>query len=676
MSQTEAANVGWVDYGRSGEFASVAGDSGSPCGDRISSEEYAAAIAAADAGDNCHCAKTECENAGFTWAYDILPGYEDGVYHCTCKGCSAGYGDEDVDNQGQCEALGCSWDGNIWQHIEMGRTGEWQGCSLPASWREISQEERRYETGGLGRLMIEDEYEVWLCDWNFHSNCEMMPYWPTNDLMCFTYNERTKIFEPLGLNSQLHFVRINDEYNSTNSSNSTAYWESSAAFDYSPGYGGYGAPPTYGVHVRSINCTEPCKCMNYTNISSGVLSDGSGPNQDYSHDANCWWIIAPGEPYSSELHLVFNSFETEEGYDFVTVFECFDVSCEDVSEIYELSGNLSMPVTVSTNTGIMFITFTSDASVGDSGFSAVWSVGYGGKTTTFDFTKGLSGKAEDQVLSVADGDEIEFTWTGGHNVYLMKDKTAFDSCSWDGSTVIGETSGANRVISGSDGTVQYFACKVGPHCTSGQKLAVTIGARSSGVVFADATAGGGGYGGGATRATTKRHRGKKNLEERVVFERIQDNNKLLSATDNNEQPSNLWSWLQGTTSGKNVFRDEKEDALVAMKSRLANPFAKEKRAAAATALGDADNTKVDTKRRNVSKSKAHATSTGLERKTVIELPVQTRTAKLLALHKNNVQEELDADELLKGGVFDASEVAAVKTRNQAKIAAFKAAHPA
>jgi len=398
MSQTEAANVGWVDYGRSGEFASVAGDSGSPCGDRISSEEYAAAIAAADAGDNCHCAKTECENAGFTWAYDILPGYEDGVYHCTCKGCSAGYGDEDVDNQGQCEALGCSWDGNIWQHIEMGRTGEWQGCSLPASWREISQEERRYETGGLGRLMIEDEYEVWLCDWNFHSNCEMMPYWPTNDLMCFTYNERTKIFEPLGLNSQLHFVRINDEYNSTNSSNSTAYWESSAAFDYSPGYGGYGAPPTYG----------------------------------------------------------------------------------------------------------------------DSGFSAVWSVGYGGKTTTFDFTKGLSGKAEDQVLSVADGDEIEFTWTGCHNVYLMKDKTAFDSCSWDGSTVIGETSGAKRVISGSDGTVQYFACKVGPHCTSGQKLAVTIGARSSGVVFADATAGGGGYGGGATRATTKR--GKKNLEERVVFE--------------------------------------------------------------------------------------------------------------------------------------------------------------
>jgi len=103
-----------------------------------------------------------------------------------------------------------------------------------------------------------------------------------------------------------------------------------------------------------------------------------------------------------------------------------------------------------------------------------------GKTTTFDFMKGFSNKAEDQVLSVADGDEIEFTWTGGHNVYLMKDKTAFDSCLWDGSTLIGDTSGAKRVISGSDGTVQYFACKVGSHCTSGQKLAVTIGATTAG----------------------------------------------------------------------------------------------------------------------------------------------------------------------------------------------------
>merc|ERR1711865_734708 len=112
-----------------------------------------------------------------------------------------------------------------------------------------------------------------------------------------------------------------------------------------------------------------------------------------------------------------------------------------------------------------------------------------GKTTTFDFNKGFSAKAADQVLSVADGDEIVFTWTGAHNVYLMKDKAAFDSCVWDGSTLVGDKSGVKKVISGSAGTVHYFACQVGSHCKQGQKLAVTIGARSPApVVFADATA--------------------------------------------------------------------------------------------------------------------------------------------------------------------------------------------
>jgi len=59
-------------------------------------------------GDKCHCAQTECENAGFTWAFRTEA---DGGNHCTCEGCSAGYGDENVYSQGECEALSCFWDG-------------------------------------------------------------------------------------------------------------------------------------------------------------------------------------------------------------------------------------------------------------------------------------------------------------------------------------------------------------------------------------------------------------------------------------------------------------------------------------------------------------------------------------------------------------------------------------
>ena len=95
------------------------------------------------------------------------------------------------------------------------------------------------------------------------------------------------------------------------------------------------------------------------------------------------------------------------------------------------------------------------------------------ETIEFDFNKGFSKKLADQQLTVQSGDEIEFTWTGMHNVYKMKDKAAYDACSFDGSTLLGEKSGTKTTISG--GTKHYFSCSVGLHCQNGQKLEVTVG---------------------------------------------------------------------------------------------------------------------------------------------------------------------------------------------------------
>lgn len=97
--------------------------------------------------------------------------------------------------------------------------------------------------------------------------------------------------------------------------------------------------------------------------------------------------------------------------------------------------------------------------------------------TRFDWTIGFSGAEEHQKLSVFDGDMVEFLWKGTHNVYQMKDKTAFDACDFVGSTPVGNTfgtSGVREVISSGDGTIHYFACKVGSDCSGGQKLAITI----------------------------------------------------------------------------------------------------------------------------------------------------------------------------------------------------------
>merc|ERR1711966_126119 len=67
-------------------------------------------------------------------------------------------------------------------------------------------------------------------------------------------------------------------------------------------------------------------------------------------------------------------------------------------------------------------------------------------TIPFDFNKGFSGKLADQQLTVQSGDEIVFTWTGTHNVYKMKDKAAYDACSFDGSALLGEQSGTKTTL--------------------------------------------------------------------------------------------------------------------------------------------------------------------------------------------------------------------------------------
>ena len=99
-----------------------------------------------------------------------------------------------------------------------------------------------------------------------------------------------------------------------------------------------------------------------------------------------------------------------------------------------------------------------------------------GTKQQFDFTKGFSGKAEDQALSVPSITDLEFTWTGAHNVYRMKDKAAYDTCKFDTATMLGDKSGTMFLIQGNNGDVFYFACQVADHCSKGQKLAVTIAA--------------------------------------------------------------------------------------------------------------------------------------------------------------------------------------------------------
>jgi peptidoglycan/LPS O-acetylase OafA/YrhL len=91
----------------------------------------------------------------------------------------------------------------------------------------------------------------------------------------------------------------------------------------------------------------------------------------------------------------------------------------------------------------------------------------GGGGTSVDWTKGFSGKAEDQTAAVKSGEVLTFVWTGNHNVFLMKDKAAFDACDFSAATELGS---ASPVLHTMGTATTYFACQVGTHCVSGQRL--------------------------------------------------------------------------------------------------------------------------------------------------------------------------------------------------------------
>ena len=104
---------------------------------------------------------------------------------------------------------------------------------------------------------------------------------------------------------------------------------------------------------------------------------------------------------------------------------------------------------------------------------------------SINWVKGFSGKAEDQTMDVKKGEVLKFVWTNHtHNVFLMKDKAAFDACDFSTGTNLGGTSPVYYTMGAA---TTYFACQVGTHCLNGQKLSAVI---------AGGTGGGGGGGGG------------------------------------------------------------------------------------------------------------------------------------------------------------------------------------
>ena len=78
-------------------------------------------------------------------------------------------------------------------------------CALDdgLDWKGVRGQRQRYETGGLGKMMVVDKWEVWLCD-------KQSPCKSADEVICYTYSEEFKVFMPWGrwrYRSPLHALR-------------------------------------------------------------------------------------------------------------------------------------------------------------------------------------------------------------------------------------------------------------------------------------------------------------------------------------------------------------------------------------------------------------------------------------------------------------------------------------
>ncbi len=99
---------------------------------------------------------------------------------------------------------------------------------------------------------------------------------------------------------------------------------------------------------------------------------GSVKRINYDVDEVMSGIIAPDG--AGSVTLIFDSFDTEEEYDFVTIKSCTAIDCSETSVLGEYSGS-TIPGPLTSNSGIMLIEWESDESVTFSGWSAHWSSG-------------------------------------------------------------------------------------------------------------------------------------------------------------------------------------------------------------------------------------------------------------------------------------------------------------
>ncbi|MFK7916193.1 MAG: DUF6701 domain-containing protein [Pseudomonadales bacterium] len=104
-----------------------------------------------------------------------------------------------------------------------------------------------------------------------------------------------------------------------------------------------------------------------SSASSGTLTDSGGSGSSYQNNESCGFRI---DSSGGDITLSFSSFDYEDSYDFVLVY---DGTSTSGALLGSFTGT-SIPADVTASSGAMYVVSSTDFSVRESGFVAAWSV--------------------------------------------------------------------------------------------------------------------------------------------------------------------------------------------------------------------------------------------------------------------------------------------------------------
>ncbi|KAI8510949.1 hypothetical protein Bbelb_118650 [Branchiostoma belcheri] len=179
-----------------------------------------------------------------------------------------------------------------------------------------------------------------------------------------------------------------------------------------------GTKPTSLIPDRKSGCGGIL-----TTLTGGF---GTSPNypSNYGNNENCGWLITA--PVGSIIRLTFDSFNTEGGYDILTIY---DGASASAALIQRLSGPQSVSPVISTSNSL-FLRFTSDSSVTHQGFQ-------------FSYTRiplvcsdpGVPTNGNrDNNSNFTSGQTVRFTCKTGYQLWGPANITCQANLTWSGAT--------------------------------------------------------------------------------------------------------------------------------------------------------------------------------------------------------------------------------------------------